>query len=81
MTIYALGILSVPFDDLRNERSAARAAREGKRPLKRDSLGGLTMNDTSLLWGLLERMWYQDPLLRPTVSTVQDEMVQGGLTR
>jgi len=32
MTIYALGILSVPFDDLRNERSAARAAREGKRP-------------------------------------------------
>jgi len=32
MTIYALGILSVPFDELRNERSAARAAREGKRP-------------------------------------------------
>jgi hypothetical protein len=77
MTIYALGKLSVPFDELKNERSAARAAREGKRPSRCDSLGGLTTNNTELLWGVLEKMWDQDPRLRPTVSVVQYEMQQG----
>lgn len=81
MTIYALGTLSVPFDELKNERSAARAARECKRPSRRDSLGGLTMKDLELLWGVLQKMWDHDPRLRPTVSAVQDEMVQRGLAR
>lgn len=79
MTICALGTLSVPFGELKNERSAARAAREGKRPPKCDSLGGLTVNDTELLWEVLEKMWDHDPRLRPTVSVVQGEMVQRGL--
>ena len=71
MTIYTLGIESLPFEE-KNERAAIAAARRAERPLACDSLGGLTTGDTKLLWALIVTMWDQDPQHRPTASGVRD---------
>jgi len=75
MTIYALGVGSVPFEELKNCRAADDAARRGVRPSSRDSLGGLTTADTKLLWFLLTKMWDHDPQRRPTASVIRDEIL------
>ena len=79
MTIYALGTKSPPFKDMKPHR-ARNVAAKGERPSKHDSLGGLTAEHTDLLWSLLERMWSQDPQLRPTVITARDEIAECGIT-
>src|ERR1700733_14001612 len=68
MTIYALGTRSSPLGHIRDGADACRAAQEGERPQKPDSLGGLTKEETQCLWALMERMWCPNPELRPTVS-------------
>jgi serine/threonine protein kinase len=68
MTIYTLGTRSLPYENTRNDYAASRAAAEGRRPSKRGSLGGLPMDDTELLWSLMESMWNHNPQLRPTIS-------------
>src|ERR1700733_9280834 len=75
LTIYALGTLSLPFGDIR-EAAACKAAQEGARPQKCDSLGGLTTEETTYLWLLLERMWNHDPQHRPTASVARDGVIQ-----
>jgi len=75
MTIYALGVGSVPFGELKNCRAADAAAQRGVRPSKRDSLGGLTTADTKFLWFLLTKMWDHDPQRRPTASVIRDEIL------
>lgn len=79
MTIYALGIGSVPFEELKNERAASAAARRGERPSNRGSLCGLAAGDTKLLWSLITKMWDHEPQRRPTASIVRDEISQSGL--
>ena len=74
MTIYALGTRSVPLAHIRGDAAACRVAREGERPQKPVSLGGLTINEIELIWPLMEKMWSSIPHLRPTVSSARDEM-------
>ena len=78
MTIYALGTRSVPFAHIRSDAAACKAAREGERPQKPVSLGGLTINEIELMWPLMEKMWSIVPRLRPTVSSARDEMKRLG---
>ena len=66
MTIYALGMRAPPFADI-SERAACRAAREGKQPAKQHSLGGLTKDESELLWSIIERMWDQRPRFPPQI--------------
>ena len=79
MTIYALGMRALPFADISNERAACRVAREGKRPPKQHSLGGLTKDKSELLWSIIERMWDQQPRFWPTISNARHEIAQCGL--
>jgi len=67
MTIYALGTRSPPFQD-KKRLQACRAAADGERPPKHDSLGGLSAEHTEFLWFLMQMMWHQDPQRRPTIS-------------
>ena len=79
MTIYALGTKSFPFQHTDRDIAACRVAREGERPQKLSSLGGLTMEETEPLWTLMERMWNHDPECRPAVSSARDEIMRSGL--
>jgi serine/threonine protein kinase len=79
MTIYALGTGSFPFGHIDRDAAACRMAREGKRPQKPSSLGGLTMEEIERLWSLTEIMWHHNPQRRPTVSSVRDEIMRSGL--
>lgn len=79
MTVYALGTRSLPFADLKNIHAVCREAASGRRPSKHDSLGGLTTDDTELLWSLLERMWDGRPEFRPTIFHVRDEIMKSNL--
>jgi len=78
MTVYTLGTKSLPFNDM-TALGACLAAVKGKRPLKHDSLGGLTIELTEPLWSLMERMWDQDPGRRPTISAARDDITQSGI--
>jgi serine/threonine protein kinase len=78
MTIYALGTRSPPFEDMGPSR-ARRAAKEGKRPSKPDSLGGLAIEHANFLWSIMETMWNQDPQLRPTISAVRAKIARSDL--
>lgn len=79
MAIYALGTGFHPFKEIRDARRACQAAVDGERPPKHDSLGGLTAEHTEVLWSLMEKMWSQDPQLRPTVSDIRDEITQSDI--
>jgi len=81
MTIYTLGTGSQPFEDISNERAACHAAGKGKRPSKHDLIGGLMKDEAELLWSLIERMWDQQPRLRPTISIARHEVSKCWLTR
>jgi hypothetical protein len=80
MTIYALGVQSKPFEQLPDVASVVDAVKRGKRPLKRDSLGGLTGNEAEQLWSLITNMWDQDPRRRPTASIARGILMQTGLS-
>ena len=79
MTIYALGTKSFPFEHIDRGAVACKLAREGERPQKPSSLGGLTAEETEHLWTLMERMWNHNPQHRPTVSRARDEISRSGL--
>jgi len=76
MTIYALGTLSLPFEHIDRDLAVYRAVQEGERPQPCNSLGGLAAEETTHLWSLIERVWNQDPVCRPTVSSARDEIIQ-----
>ena len=79
MTIYALGTGSLPFAHIKRDPAACRAAQGGERPIKHDSLGGLSIEETARLWSLMENMWNPSPQSRPTVSSARDEIMQTSL--
>jgi serine/threonine protein kinase len=79
MTIYALGSGKLPFGELTHELGACRAARKGQRPSKPESIGGLTVGDTKLLWSITTKMWDHEPLRRLTASVARDEVLRSGL--
>jgi serine/threonine protein kinase len=76
MTIYALGTRSFPFGHIDRDTTACRMAREGERPQKLSSLGGLTLEETERLWSLMEKMWNHNPQRRPTMSSARDEIMR-----
>lgn len=80
MTIYALGVQSKPFEHLSEVFSVVNAVKQGKRPSKRDPLGGLTGNEAEQLWSLITNMWDQDPQRRPTASIALDILIQTELS-
>jgi len=76
MTVYALGARSLPFKDARGDIAACSAAQQGKRPEKCNSLGGLSTEETALVWFLMEEMWNHIPQDRPTMSSARDTMME-----
>lgn len=69
MCIYELGTLEPPFSHL-TDWAAMADAREGKRPSRPLSLGGLSEAATVGLWASMKLMWAMDPLQRPSAMVI-----------
>lgn len=74
MTILELATLDRPWAEFSHELRAARAAEKGIRPIRPEGLGGLPTEVADELWALLERMWAQDALTRPSLDVVKAEL-------
>lgn len=71
MTIYALGTQRAPFFQYHNDYVIMSAVVKGTRPERPESLGGLSARETAELWKIMNAMWTQDPLRRPSMHLVQ----------
>lgn len=74
MTILEMATLDRPFAEFSHELRAARAAEKGIRPLRPEKLGTLPEAMADTLWALLNRMWAQEPLERPSLDVVKLEL-------
>lgn len=68
MTILSLGTQAPPFQEILNDRAAARAARKGHRPLIPLNLGNLDENLYAKLMKLIVAMWHHNPVMRPSAA-------------
>lgn len=74
MAILELITLERPFAQFDHEIGAARAAEKGIHPTRPPKIKGLPEETADVLWSLLERVWAQDPLKRPTLAVVKADL-------
>lgn len=73
MSFVVLVTLALPFKNYERDFDAVHAAERGIRPGKPDAMI-LPPAVGDLLWALIERMWNQEPLERPSASEVKQSL-------